>query len=50
MARQRMSGADSVFVHLEDPTNPMMVRAVMLLGTPVDYSSGGDHGAPSSCF
>ncbi|MGD8902979.1 MAG: wax ester/triacylglycerol synthase family O-acyltransferase [Anaerolineae bacterium] len=37
MARQRMSSADSVFVHLEDPTNLMMVTAVMLLGTPVDY-------------
>jgi diacylglycerol O-acyltransferase len=37
MARQRMSSADSVFVHLEEPTNLMMVTAVMLLGTPVDY-------------
>ena len=37
MARQRMSSADSVFVHLEDPTNLMLVTVVMLLGTPVHY-------------
>ena len=38
MPRQRVSNMDSVFVHLEDPTNLMMVTGVMLLGAPVDYA------------
>ena len=31
-----MSNMDSVFVHLEDPTNLMMITGVMILGMPVD--------------
>ena len=41
MARQRMSHMDSVFVHLEDPTNLMMVTGVMILAVPIDYAHLG---------
>jgi diacylglycerol O-acyltransferase len=36
MTKKMMSNMDSVFLHLEDPTNLMMITGVMILGTPVD--------------
>jgi diacylglycerol O-acyltransferase len=36
MTKQTMSNMDSVFLHLEVPTNLMMITGVMILGTPVD--------------
>jgi diacylglycerol O-acyltransferase len=41
MARERMSNMDSVFVHIEDPTNLMMVTGVMIMGAPVDHARLG---------
>ncbi|MFN2119083.1 MAG: hypothetical protein ACK2T0_01670 [Anaerolineales bacterium] len=38
MASQRMSNMNSVFVHLEEPTNLMMVTGMMILGAPVDHA------------
>jgi WS/DGAT/MGAT family acyltransferase len=36
MSREIVSNMDSVFLHLDDPTNLMMITGVMILGMPVD--------------
>ncbi|MGD8466664.1 MAG: wax ester/triacylglycerol synthase family O-acyltransferase, partial [Anaerolineae bacterium] len=36
MNREVVSNMDSVFLHLDDPTNLMMITGVMILGAPVD--------------
>ena len=36
MTRQRLAPMDTLFLRMEDPTNPMMVTGVMVFGSPVD--------------
>jgi WS/DGAT/MGAT family acyltransferase len=37
VAREYLSSIDTALLQLEDPTNPMMVTAVMIFGSAIDY-------------
>ena len=36
MTRQPLAPLDTLFLRMEDPTNPMMVTGVMVFGAPID--------------
>ena len=36
MTRQRLAPLDTLFLRMEDPTNPMMVTGVIVFGAPID--------------
>jgi len=37
MVREYLSSIDTAMLHLDEPTNPMMITAVMVLQSPVDF-------------